>query len=344
MKFGIWSPLPHTVQHEPRMLKAVENLTTQGKGMDAPDPSFEFVRDVVTRAENYGFDVTLVAERLLGPDLESWVLASALASCTKKIELMVAVHAGGILSPAMVAKMGASLDRISGGRMSVNVINGWWQQELNQFGSQSWLEEPEARAARMGEFVDVISAMWKSSTIDYAGEYYTYSGAELPIRPVQADGPKLYAAGRSPSSRRIVSQKCDCWFAEYSHHYSEYEKNVVQLQNEIRGMKAEAASHGRQIECGISVHVIVEETMEKAHEKAAALEAYGAQSQIAKIAANAMGPGLIGTAEVVAERLALYREAGVDLTMIKFSPMEEQLERFSETVLPLLGKTQAAAA
>ena len=344
MKFGIWTPLPHTIQHEERMLQGVRNLTTQGAGAGEEDPSFAFARDIVTRAEDYGFDVTLVAERLLGPDLESWVLASALAACTRRIELMVAVHAGGILSPAMVAKMGASLDRISGGRVSVNVINGWWQQELDQFGSQPWIEDPEARANRMSEFVDVISKMWQEPRVDYSGAYYSFTGAALPIRPVQAAGPRLYAAGRSHASRRIVTQKCDCWFAEYSHHYTEYEKNMVQLGGEIARMKEEAASHGRALDCGISVHVIVADTMEAAMEKAAALEAYGAQNTIAKIAANAMGPGLIGTPEVIAERLSRYAALGVDLAMIKCSPMEEQLDRFATEVMPLLRKTCPAAA
>ena len=78
------------------------------------DGSFEFACDAVRRADELGFDTTLIAERFLGPDLSAWVLASALAMVTKHIELMVAVHPG-MVTPQVVAKMASSLDRISGG-------------------------------------------------------------------------------------------------------------------------------------------------------------------------------------------------------------------------------------
>ena len=89
----------------------------------ATDGTFEFAREVVRRADELGFHTTLIAERFLGPDLEAWVLAAALAPVTKRIELMVAVHPG-MVTPQVVAKMGASLDRISGGRFAVNIVNG----------------------------------------------------------------------------------------------------------------------------------------------------------------------------------------------------------------------------
>jgi alkanesulfonate monooxygenase SsuD/methylene tetrahydromethanopterin reductase-like flavin-dependent oxidoreductase (luciferase family) len=71
------------------------------------DGTFEFARDVVRRADELGFDTTLIAERFLGPDLEAWVLAAALAVVTKRIELLVAVHPG-MVTPQVVAKMGGA--------------------------------------------------------------------------------------------------------------------------------------------------------------------------------------------------------------------------------------------
>lgn len=336
MDFGIWTPLPHTIRHEPRMAEAVARLQAQGEGLGEVDPAFAFARDIVTRAEDYGFRVTLIAERLLGPDPEAWVLASALAAVTHRIELMVACHAGGVLTPPMVAKLGASLDRISGGRASLNVINGWWQQEMDAFGSAPWLADPEARAARMGEFVDVVRGLWQSPRFDYEGSYYRCNGLELPIRPVRPEGLALYAAGRSPASRRIVAGKCDTWFAEYSHPHAEYGKNVVQLRDEIARMKDEAAALGRSLTFGISAHAICADTMEEALAQADEMEAYGRRDPIARIAANALGPGLIGTPEAIAERLDLYAAAGIDLVMLKFSPMAEQLDTFATRVMPLV--------
>src|SRR5260370_24651921 len=113
MQFGIWTPLPHTIRPEPGMERATVELKSGRAGRK--DGSFEFACDVVRRADELGFDTTLIAERFLGPDLSAWVLASALAMVTKRIELMVAVHPG-MVTPQVVAKMASSLDRISGGR------------------------------------------------------------------------------------------------------------------------------------------------------------------------------------------------------------------------------------
>src|SRR5262245_52666117 len=103
MRFGIWTPLPHSIRPEPRMQRAIEVLKGQ-RADDGADDAFEFASDVLQRGERHGFDVTLIATRELGPDLEAWTLAAALAGRTSTMELMVAVHPG-ILPPAMVAKM-----------------------------------------------------------------------------------------------------------------------------------------------------------------------------------------------------------------------------------------------
>jgi hypothetical protein len=78
MRLGIWTPLPHTIQAEPVMEEGVRQVKTRGDG--GPDKSFEFALDVVLKGESYGFDITLIAERLLGPDLEAWMLTAALAA------------------------------------------------------------------------------------------------------------------------------------------------------------------------------------------------------------------------------------------------------------------------
>ena len=112
MKFGIWTPLPHTIRPEPGMDRAIAGDQNGRQSRRPADGTFEFACDVVRRADELGFDTTLIAERFLGPDLSAWVLASALAMVTKRIELMVAVHPG-MVTPHVVAKMASSLDRIS---------------------------------------------------------------------------------------------------------------------------------------------------------------------------------------------------------------------------------------
>ncbi|MEA2970451.1 MAG: dimethylsulfone monooxygenase, partial [Alphaproteobacteria bacterium] len=92
MQFGIWTPLPHTIRPEPEMDRAVARLKAGEHGAGGRDEAFKFACDVIRRADELGFDTTLIAQRYLGPDLDAWVLATALAMVTSRIELMVAVH------------------------------------------------------------------------------------------------------------------------------------------------------------------------------------------------------------------------------------------------------------
>ena len=105
MRFGLWTPLPHVMQPEPEINAALADLGTAGQG-GATDRSFRFALDSVRRAEELGFDITLVAERFVARDLEAWVVASALAVLTSRIEIMAAIHPG-MINPQVVAKMGA---------------------------------------------------------------------------------------------------------------------------------------------------------------------------------------------------------------------------------------------
>lgn len=340
MKFGIWAPLPHTIRSEPAMVQAIAHLSTQGRGdRTAADPSFEFAADIITRAERCGFDITLIAERLMGPDLESWILASALAQRTRTIELMVAVHPG-IVSPQMVAKMGASLDRISGGRFSVNIIAGWWKEEMNLFGNGAWIEDADDRSQRMGEFVDVMRGLWTEESLSYSGKYFQADKARLPIRTVQTPCPPIYAASRSPAGKKIVAQKCDVWFVEYQTDFRLYETNAQGIADDIVAMQSQAAACGRSLEYGISAHVICADTMEQAVAQAEELEAYGQKDRVALTAAKALGAGLVGTPEIIAERIKRYERSGVNCLMLRFHPMGQGLDTFAERVLPLLGKSK----
>ena len=182
MRLGIWTPLPHTIQLEPAMAEGISQVKTRGDGR--PDKSFQFALDVVTRGEALGFDITLIAERLLGPDLESWMLTAALAARTKTIQIMPAVYPG-MISPALVAKMGATLDRITGGRFAINVVNGWFEKEFQLFSNGAWIASSQARYNRMDEFIRVLKGLWSDDQFNFAGEFYRADDATLPMKPVR---------------------------------------------------------------------------------------------------------------------------------------------------------------
>src|SRR6476646_3448179 len=113
MHFGIWTPVPHAVVPEPRLESAAAQARSRVDHQSYFDESFAFIRDVISRADELGFEYTLIAERLLGPDLSAWMLTASLATVTRRIRLLTAVHPA-LYPPQLVAKMGSSIDRISG--------------------------------------------------------------------------------------------------------------------------------------------------------------------------------------------------------------------------------------
>src|SRR6476469_982000 len=96
MQFGIWTPVPHAIAPQPRLLAATRQALDDAPAQPYADEGYAFAREVVTSAEALGYDITLIAERLLGPDLEAWMLNAALASRTKAIQIMPAVYPGMI--------------------------------------------------------------------------------------------------------------------------------------------------------------------------------------------------------------------------------------------------------
>jgi FMNH2-dependent dimethyl sulfone monooxygenase len=336
MKLGIWTPVPHVIREGQGF---APSPTGDARHENGRDWAFDYALRTVQEAEDAGFDITLIAERLLGPDLEAWMLAAALAAVTHRIELMVATHPG-IVTPQVVAKMGATLDRISGGRAAVNVVAGWWQEEMDLFGNGTWLGPADQRAARQEEFVRVLKALWTEETTAFSGSYFTVASTSLGPRPWRAEGPPIYAASRSPEGREVVARHCDWWFADYKPGYTAFEANLALVTADVRDMSDRAHTAGRQLGYGLSAHVICADTMEEAAARAEEFEAYGKQDRKALRLASSLGAGLVGTPRLVAERILRYEAAGIGCLMLRFHPMREDMARFADRVMPLLGRAR----
>ncbi len=339
MRFGIWTPLPHTIRPEPRMARAIEALKGGEVGADG-DASFRFAVDVLQRGERHGFEITLIATRELGPDLEAWTLASALSAHTRTMELMVAVHPG-ILPPAMVAKMGASLDRISGGRLALNVVNGWNVDEFNIFGNGAWLTEPDDRYTRMDEYIQIIKRLWTEDKLDFNGRFYRMQNASLPLKPRRKPNPPIYGASRSPSGKDTIAKYCDWWFVPDCRDYRRFDDTLALIRAEVAQMEQRVRRYGRKLGYGLSAHVICAPTMEEARASAEAFEAHGNLARYNRSAAAGLGAGLVGTRDVIIERVKAYEAAGVDMLLLHFHPMIEGFERFVAEILPHV-QTKAA--
>ena len=220
--------------------------------------TWEYVRDLTTRAEDLGYDLTLIAELNLndikGPEadsLDAWSTAAALAAVTQKLELMVAVRPT-FHNPALLAKQAANIDRISGvdggGRLTLNVVSSWWADEAKKYGIP--FDEHDDRYARTEEWLDVLDACWRAQHTTHTGRFYsvednilspkpcaerTYSGARRLASETSAQRPTLYAGGESEAAKNLIAAKCDA--------YLMHGDDPATIANKIADMRARRAKH-----------------------------------------------------------------------------------------------------
>jgi FMNH2-dependent dimethyl sulfone monooxygenase len=342
MHLGIWTPLPHTLVPEPRMAAAITDATRLGQG-EGPDKAVQLALDVVRTAEEHGFAITLIAARHLGPDLEAWTLAAALAMQTKQIEIMVAAHPG-IFQPQMVAKMTASLDRISGGRAAVNVVNGWNVDEFQIYGNGAWLSNPDDRYLRMDEFIQVMRGLWVEDKFDFSGKFYQVTSGTLPLRSMRTPNPPIYTASRSDSGKLTTAKYGDYWFVPDRGDFRKARETEQLIRAEVSHMQQLSSQFGRELRFGLSANIVVGLSTEEAERRAERLEAYGRQARYNKSSIAGLGACLVGTPVTIAERIDAYEDMGVNLLLLQFHPMEQGLAHFISEVLPMTkaGKRMAS--
>jgi FMNH2-dependent dimethyl sulfone monooxygenase len=314
-------------------------------------PTWEYVKRLARRSEEIGFDVTLIAELNLNdikgveaPSLDAWSTAAALAGVTERIELMVAVRPTFHL-PALLAKQAANIDHISGGRLTLNVVSSWWAEEARKYGVH--FEQHDDRYARTNEWLDVLNGVWSQDHFSYAGKYYRVEDNVLEPKPVSKPRPTLYAGGESPAAKELIAEKCDA----YLMHGDPPER----VGEKIADLKARRAKHNLPpLKFGVAGYAIVRETEREAQDEVrritdvqqsaagyANYQQWLSGTQLEQrvsledysVSNRGLRSGLVGTAEQVAERVAQFEAAGVDLVLLQFSPQLEEMERFSEAVI-----------
>src|SRR5213596_3408086 len=159
MRFGYWLPVFGG------WLRNVED--------ERMEADWSYVRKLARASERAGFHLTLIAELNLndikGPDapaLDAWSTAAALAAVTDRLELMVAVRPS-FHPPAILAKQAANIDRISKGRLALNVVSAWWRDEARRYGAA--FDEHDDRYVRTTEWLNVVDGAWKQPTFSYHG-------------------------------------------------------------------------------------------------------------------------------------------------------------------------------
>lgn len=334
MQFGLYAPVPHVTVGSQVINRSVAGaLSPLSAG--ALDPAYELARDVLLEADAGGFDLILFAERHLGADLEAWVLASAISAQTKQIRSMVAVHPG-LWHPELIAKMASSLDRITHGRMAVNLVTGWNVEEHTMFGGDV-LPDSDIRYLRAEEFVQVLRGMWAQTPYSQKGEFYPVQEAKLLLKPATEEPPEIFTASRSPRGLDMVARVGDWWFVDFdktSETTADYMRNT---ERAIADMRRRAEGMGRKVRFALNPFIAFGTSVEDATERALKLltpdEPDADVRKMVQRIGPAMKAGCLGKPEDVRRQLKTYADMGIELFLFKFPPTVETVREICEKVI-----------
>ena len=251
-------------------------------------------------AEEVGLDSVWLADHLLAPFnvdgnvFEGWTALAALAGTTSKVRLGHLVLAASFRNPGLMAKMAATLDHASSGRLDLGVGAGWFQREYDAFGYHH--PSPGERRRYFAEYLDVLRLLFTGGPVDFDGEFIKLDQAYCRPVPVQQPAPPIVVGARGPMMLDLVGRKADVWNCS---------SGGIPTLDEARDRVLTAAA-GRPIRTTLQIPVAVGRTPEEA---AAAIE-------VGKVHMAWMGDveavGITGTIDEAAEKVAAYAERGVD--------------------------------
>ena len=336
-------------------------LGTTGGGREV---NFNYLRQIAQAADQLGyFGVLLPTGRSCE---DSWIVASSVAPFTERLRYLVAVRPG-LQSPSVAARMTATLDRVSNGRLLINVVTGG--DPIENKGDGVFLDHA-ARYEVTREFLTVYSDLLAGKTVNFEGRHIRIEDGRLLFQPLQSPRPPLYFGGSSDAGIDVAADTVD--------KYLTWGEPPQQVAEKVNRVKAVASSRGRKLSFGIRLHVIVRETNEAAWSAAEALIKYVTDDTIAaaqkifsrmdsvgqqrmaqlhggrrdklEISPNlwagvglvrgGAGTALVGDPQTVAARIREYQDIGIDTFILSGYPHLEEAYRFAELVFPLLSLQQ----
>jgi FMNH2-dependent dimethyl sulfone monooxygenase len=254
--------------------------------------------------------------------------------------------------PALFAKQAANIDRISNGRLALNVVSSWWAEEAKSYGLQ--FDQHDDRYARTSEWLSVVDGLWREPKFSFEGERYRLQDAICEPKPVKR--PVIYAGGESEAAKTMIATQCDA----YVMHGDEVEV----IAEKVADMKARRlAAGGPQMSFGMAAYAIVRDTAEAARAEVARItrldpnapgfanfDQWLSGTQLERelrlqeysVSNRGLRPNLIGTPEQIRARIAAYEAAGVDLLLLQMSPQYEEMERFAAEVIAPAAALQRA--
>lgn len=289
-----------------------------------------------------------------GVTLDPFTWCAAIAQATERLAVIPTVHAPA-MHPVAAAKLCATIDIISGGRLALNVVGGWNGPELAMFGAP--MAEHDARYDHLEEWLGIVQRLWREEDeFDHSGRFFTVRrGSSMP-KPLQRPGPPIVNAGGSDRGQAFACAYGDVCFLILR------TEDPDDIAAQIAGYKTMARErYGREVQVWTYAYCVQRDTADEArayldwfaveNEDGPSLDAWsagvGAQTKILsspeavrafrkRFAAGAGGSGLVGTAEDIAARLGVLSEAGLDGVLLTWVDFVDGLERFAAGVLPLL--------
>ena len=339
------------------------DVAPSADGAPVRPPSLDYLAQVARAADQLGFDAVLTP---CGTGCEdAWLTTAMLVPQTKRLRFLVAFRPG-LLSPTLAAQMASTYQRLSGGRVLLNIVTGAEPAELARFGD--WADK-DTRYERTGEFIEVMKGSWGEAPFDFSGEHYRVAGATT--REIPAPAPEVYFGGASPAAEAVAARTADVYLA--------WGEPLEMVAERVVRMRTLAAAHRRELRYGIRLHVIARPTADEAWEEAARLQRAMSPDAIAAAQADfatsqsegqrrmarartpadrartpgpwrsrpnlwsgiglvrgGAGTALVGSFDEVAARIAEYADVGFEEFILSGYPHLEEAWWVGEGLLPLL--------
>jgi alkanesulfonate monooxygenase len=327
----------------------------------ARDTNFSYVRQIAQAVDELGYYGALLPTGRTCDD--PWIVAAALIPLTRRMRFLVAIRPG-LMSPTISARMVATFDRYSDGRLLLNVVTGGDPVELAGDGLHL---KHEDRYALTDEFLSIFRRVLAGEAVDHAGKYLDVHDAKLYRSGVQKPYPEIWFGGSSAAGHQVAAEHVDV--------YLSWGEPPADVASKLAEVKALAAARGRTLRFGLRIHVIVRETEAEARAAADDLvryvtdesiaaaqksfarfdsvgqrrmaELHGGRRESLEISPNlwagvglvrgGAGTALVGDPETVAARLQEYASLGIDTFILSGYPHLEEAYRVAELLFPLLG-------
>lgn len=284
---------------------------------------YEALERLVRECEEKGYHSAWVQDHFYwerGALLECWTTLSALASATSRIRLGPLVSCNSYRLPALVAKMAATLDVISGGRLEFGIGAGWKEDEYLAYGIP--FPKASTRITQLREGVEIIKKMWTEETPSYQGQHYQIREAICRPKPVQQPHPPIWIGGSGEQLLlRVVAELADgCNFSG----------SVKAYDHKLRVLRKHCQKVGRdvqEIRKSLSADLVIAEDPEELGEKVERFKPASISHE------NYLERHIVGTPEACRARIRAYQDVGVTYFLLSLKTFKNDIELFADQVI-----------